>query len=327
MPFGVDDAIMMAPAAISMIQQLIGGDRQGKAQQDALQVQMENLAFQREQAKKQYELATAGRTNARGDQTRYIPGQGWITINSPDTASRISVDNALNTKEAQRQFSQGEPTRTRNLTRQVQESSAAEPLLMQEAQGFGLPTKAGVKGKNAIAAATAASEANDLNQNAAAGAALRTGERMPVMSGTGATGLRTALARSDVEGDSMFEAALKAAQGNKLDPYNMLATRASGAVPNLPESLSGDLNAGLGQAATVGAMRGVGTGAGVNDASKAYGSQAMLGGQMQQPSYDAFAGALAKMLKGKWGSSSGSDGPVFNDTTFSGRTSTGDTYG
>lgn len=311
MPFGVDDAVMLAPAAISIAQQLFGG-QQG-AQKDAMQLQMENLAFQREQARRQYELATAGRTNARGDQTRYIPDQGWVVLNSPDTASRITNDNRLNTLETERQLSVNEPERNRASTRRVHESSAAEPLLSDFAQGYGMPTRGGVKGKNAIAAATAATEASDLNQNAAMGAALRTGSRMPVSgSAKGATGLRTALAGADASGDQMYESMLKAAQGNKLDPYNMLATRASGETPRLPESLSGDLNSGLANAAAVGAMRGVGTGAGVGDATKGLAAQLMIGGQ-QQPSYDAFAGVLAKVLKGKFGFDNGGSSDPMND--------------
>lgn len=310
MPFGWDDAIMAVPAAISIGQQLFGGQK--NAQADAMQLQMENLAFQKDQARKQYELATAGRTNARGDQTRYVPGEGWKVLPSADTASRISVDNTLNKLESERQLNQGEPIRNRNLRRQATESSAAEPLLTQFAQGYGMPSRAGVKGKNAIAKATAATESNDLTQNAANAAALRTGSRMPVTTSGGAPGLKTALAGSDLEGDQMYESMLKAAQGNKLDPYNMLATRASGDVPRLPESLSGDLNSGLANASVVGAMRGVGSGAGVGDATKGLAAQLMIGGQ-QQPSYDAFAGVLAKVLKGKFGFDNGGSSDPMND--------------
>jgi hypothetical protein len=209
----------LIPAAMSLAQQFMQSQKQSGAQADAMQAQMENLAFQKQQADRQYELATAGRTNARGDSTRYAPGRGWVTLNSPDTASRISVDNALNTKEAERQFAVGEPERNRAGTRRVHEGSAAESLLSDFDNGYGLPTREGVKGKNAVAAATAATEANDLNQNAAAGAALRTGSRMPMIStGSGAPGLRTALAGADASGDQMFESMLKTAQGNKLDP-------------------------------------------------------------------------------------------------------------
>jgi hypothetical protein len=315
------------PAVMALAQQAMKSQQEGKAGADAMSAQMENLAFQREQARKQYELATAGRTNARGDQMRYVQGQGWVTLPSADTASRISVDNVLNTREAERQLTQGDPMRTRALRRQTAEGDAADPLLMQFSQGFGMPTKAGVKGKNAVANATAATEASDSVQNALSGAALRTGGRMPEMTGKGAPGLRTALAKSDLEGDSMYESMLKAAQGNKLDPYNMLATRAGGEVPKLPESLSGNLDSGLSQAATVAGMRGVGTGAAAGDASKGLAAQFMLNGQQQGPSYDAFGGVLAKILQqymNKDGGSSGS--PTFTDTSFGGRGSVG-SYG
>lgn len=327
MPFGFDDALMAIPAGLSIFQQLMGQGKQGQAQQDAMAIQMQNLALQSRLADRQYELATATRKNARGDVTRYIPGEGWRVENAPDTASRIAADNKLNELETGRQFNQGEPTRNRNLRRQGDEAQAAEPLLEQFAQGWGLPTKAGVKGANTVANATAATEASDLTQNAANAAALRTGSRMPAtISGRGAPGLRTALASSDLQGDEMFQSMLKSAQGNKLDPYNMLATRASGDVPRLPESMSGQLDTGLANAAAVGAMRGTPSGAGINDASKGIAAQIMLGGNQPQIGYDALATVLAKLGKGAFGRSS-FDGPVFNDTTFSGRTSTGNTYG
>lgn len=328
MPLGFDDALMAVPAVTSIIQQIMGQGKQGQAQSDAMRVQMQNLALQQKLADRQYELATASRTNARGDTTRYVPGQGWVVENSPDTASRIAIDNKLNQLESGRQIAQGEPIRNRNLRRQGDEGQAAEPLLMQFANGYGLPTKEGVKGKAGVAAATAATEANDATTNATNAAALRTGSRTPISTvagGSGATGLRTALAGSDLTGDQMYESMLKAAQGNKLDPYNMLATRAGGDVPRLPENLSSGLDSSLSNAAAVGALRGAPSGAGVGDASKGLAAQYMLGGNQPQVSYDALTGVLAKLF-GKSGSG-GSSGPVFNDTTFSGRTESGNTYG
>ncbi len=302
MPFGWDDALMAAPAVASIFQQFLGQGKQNQAQQDAMEIQMQNLALQQKLADRQYELATATRQNARGDTTRYIPGQGWRVDNSPDTASRIATDNALNRAEGVRQFTQGEPIRDRNLRRQGDEGQAAEPLLEQFAQGWGLPTREGVKGKNTVANATAATEASDLNQNAANAAALRTGSRMPsAITGKGATGLRTALASSDLQGDEMFQSMLKSAQGNKLDPYNVLATRASGDVPRLPENLTGPLDAGLANASAVGAMRGVPSGAGIGDASKGLAAQLMIGGNQPQVGYDALTGVLAKILGRKGG--------------------------
>lgn len=328
MPFGFDDALMMAPAVVSTIQQIMGQGKQNQAQSDAMSIQMQNLALQKQLADRQYELATASRTNALGDKTRYVPGQGWTVENAPDTASRIATDNALNTSEGVRQVTQGEPTRDRNLRRQGFESQAADPLLMQFANGFGMPTREGVRGKAAVAGATAATEASDLKKNAVTGAALRTGGNataaLPGLDRNATAGLRTSLASSDLTGDQMFESMLKSAQGNKLDPYNMLATRAGGDVPRLPESLTGPLDSGLANASAVGAMRGVPSGAGVNDASKGLAAQMVLGGNQPQVSYDALSGVLAKIL-GRRGS--GSSSPTFEDSTFSGRTSTGNVYG
>lgn len=326
MPFGFDDALMAAPAIVSIIQQMSQQGRQGRAQDDAMSIQMQNLALQQKLADRQYELATASRTNARGDKTVYVPGQGWVVQNAPDTASRIATDNALNRAEGVRQFTQGEPTRDRNLRRQGEEARASDPLLAQFEMGFGLPTRAGVKGKQTVADATATTEAADQTRSAATGAALRQGSgtaplgsNLDTLDRNAASGLRTSLAQSDLKGDQMFESMLKAAQGNKLDPYNMLATRASGDVPRLPESLTGPLDTGLANASAVGAMRGVPSGAGVNDASKGIAAQLMLGGNQPQVSYDALSGVLAKIL-GKRG---GSSGPVFTDTSFGGRGSIG----
>lgn len=299
MPFGIDDAMMLAPAGINILQQLLG---QGK-QNDQFQLAMQQIAEQRRLAKQQYELSTASRTTARGDRTSYIPGQGWIETPSADTASRITGDNALAQKEFVRQMVAGEPQRDRDARRQVEESGAAEPLLREFEGGYGMPTREGVVGKHKVAAATASSDASDRLGNAAAGAALRTGASSVPLGASlaslnrgAASGLRSSLAGAEDEGDQMFQSAYKQAAGNKLDPYNMLATRATGTNPVKPDNIGASTDASLSNAAQMGAY------AGNRGASEglARGYAGAAGAQIPQtPSYDLFALGVANLLKGK----------------------------
>lgn len=300
MAFGWDDAIMAIPAVISLLQQ----GQQGANQRDAMGLQLQGLAEQRAIARKQLELATAGRTDARGNKTVYIPGQGWTVLPSAETASQISLNDELAKREMVRQMISGEAQRNRNAVTQVREAEAAEPLLTQFTKGYGAPTLEGVRGRRAVADVTSASENADRLQNAATSTALRTGaSTIPLGTNlsslnTGATaGIRSALASADAEADPMFQSMMRSWQGNKLDPYNMLATRASGETPYKPENLSSGADAALNSAAQMGAYAGARGSEGIARGYAAAGAAYPT----QQPSYDLFALGIANMLKKGFG--------------------------
>jgi hypothetical protein len=61
----------MFGALLGAIPGVIGAIMQGQAQQEQNYTNEENLQFQRENARKQYALATAGRTDAYGNKMTY----------------------------------------------------------------------------------------------------------------------------------------------------------------------------------------------------------------------------------------------------------------
>lgn len=300
MPMGWDDALMMIPAGINLAQQIFGGD---KGASDQMELAMQQLAEQRRQADRQYELATAGRQDARGTKVLYVPGKGWQTFLGPEAATQQTASDQLTREELIRQMVQGEPQRTREGRARTTAAAAAEPLLADFQSGRSAPTKAGVRGKAAVAGATRATESADRLGNAASSAALRSGGSTVPLGTTlssldkGATaGIRSALADADVQGDQMYDAMYKAWAGNKLDPYSTLSSRASGTPAFKSVDVGGDAATSLNQAATVGAMRGSGSEAiarGYAGFPAAFTAQS----NVQQPSYDLFAAGIANVLK------------------------------
>lgn len=64
------------------------------AMQENMRRQDEQAFLQRVMANKFYNMATAGQTDARGDQTEYIPGVGWVTTPSAMSDSLIKGSDA-----------------------------------------------------------------------------------------------------------------------------------------------------------------------------------------------------------------------------------------
>lgn len=304
MPFGWDDALMMIPAGINLAQQIFGGD---KGAGDQMQLAMQQLAEQREMARRQYELATAGRTDSRGTKTMYIPGEGWKTYLGPEAASQQTASDNLTREELIRQMVQGEPQRNREGRSRVEASSAAEPLLREFESGYSAPSKAGVRGKRIVSNVTAASEGADNIRNAATSTALRQGgsttplgSNLSSLDRNATAGIRTALARGEEEGDQMYDAMYKAWAGNKLDPYAALSGKASGTPGFRPVDPGGDAATSMNQAATVGAMRGSGSEA-IARGYAGFPAAFAAGASHQQPSYDLFAAGIANVLKNSFG--------------------------
>lgn len=293
-------AIIGAAGSVgSGILNLIGQSQQMQRQDRALDIQEENLIAQQMLARKQLELATASRTDARGNTVLYIPGQGWITHLSPDSASTVKMSDDLERKQMIRALTTGQADESRNFNRRLQEGAAADEFM--GGLKFGMPDRDVVRGRRTISNVTQAAEGADLAKNAVTGAALRTGassgpvtQNVGTLNRAGAAGVRTALARSDDEADPLFTTMLQNAQKSKLDPYNMLASRASNSsgMAFKPENVSAGVDASLGTAAGVGAMRGAWA-PGLGEASKGI-AATLLG--TRGPNYDTFVGGLTEQL-------------------------------
>src|SRR5882672_6588775 len=107
-------AIGAAGAVAGGALNLASQSKQQGAAQSALGAGLSAQRQQQALAEKQLELATASRTDANGNRQIYIPGQGWIALNSPATQTQISDSNVLKQKEAVRQMVSGEPQRNRD---------------------------------------------------------------------------------------------------------------------------------------------------------------------------------------------------------------------
>lgn len=303
--FGIDDAALVGLIGTGVAGglNLMGQSNQQGYNAQSLQLAMQNYLLQKQQADRQYQLATASRTDARGNKTFYVPGVGWQTQLTPTTQSIINESDAITQANNRGQIVRGESDRSRNFQRRLTEGSAADPLLQAVINNYGGPTREGVTGKNTIANVTGAAENADAIRNGYTSAALRTGgstvplaANMNQLDRGGTAGIRSALAKSDAEGDPLFQAQLRNFQGNKLDPYNMLATRAgnSSDVPFQPENISSGIDSSLNSSASMGAYKG-----GAGSEALYRGLAPVLGayGQQTTPNYDLFAAGVTANLK------------------------------
>jgi len=286
----------------SGIMNLIGQGQQQSNQQQALQMAMQDYMLKKRMADQQYELATAGQTDARGNQTRYVPGRGWVVDATPKTQSLINQTDDIAARRGRDELTTGADDKSRNFNRRLVEGSSASPLLDAMRYSYGAPTREGVVGAKKIADVTQVNENADNVKGGYAAAALRTGmgtapmQRTLASADQGATaGMRTALARGDAEGGPLYEQMRAQFNEGKLNPYNMLAQRASNPEGSgfAPENISGGLDAGLLQRGAVGANVGGRNAATLN-------ASPILATMMAQrgPNYDTFAAGLTEQLKG-----------------------------
>lgn len=229
---------------------------------NALQVAMQNYMLQKKMADQQYELSTAGSTDARGNKTTYVPGVGWTTTPTAQTRDLIQQSDAIQGMRGQRELTTGASDYSRNFNRRLSEGSAANPMLDAMRYKYGAPNRDAVVGADKIAGVTSAGEAGDAARSGFASSALRTGTGVVPLGRTmagidsGTTqGIRSSLARSDANANPLYEGMLANFNKTRLDPYNMLATRASNPEGSgfQPENISSGLDASLQQKGYVGA--------------------------------------------------------------------------
>lgn len=299
-------SILQAGGAIGGgILNLISQGQQQQNSQQAIQMAMRDYELKKRMADQQYELATAGQTDARGNQTRYVPGRGWVVDATPKTQSLINQSDDIAARRGRDELTTGADDKSRNFNRRLVEGSTANPLLDAMRYGYGAPTREGVVGAKKIADVTQVNENADNVKGGYTSAALRTGmggaplQRTLASADQGATaGMRTALARGDAEGGPLYEQMRAQFNEGKLNPYNMLAQRSSNPEGTgfTPENISGGLDAGLLQRGSVGANVG-----GRNAASINAGPLLTTMLSQRSPNYDTFVGSLMGNLKGLFG--------------------------
>lgn len=303
MAFGWDDAIGIGGSLLAGALNLSAQQGQQANQRGSLQLAMQNYLLQKQALDQQYELATAGTTDARGNQTRYVPGRGWVVDTTPQTKSLINRSDAVQGMNMAESLGRGADERRSAFNRRINEGSAASPLLDAIRYGYGAPSREGVIGASKIADVTGSTEAADQARSGYTAAALRTGTGAVPLGNTinsldrGATaGVRSALARNDANGSSLYNSMKDQWMQSNANPYNMLATRASNVenIPFAPENLSASLDSNLaarGPAAAGALGRGA---ANMNSATTPL-MAAMLG--QRTPNYDTFVGNLTDMAK------------------------------
>ena len=301
MAFGWDDAIGGGFAVAGGIMNLINQGQQNQMAGKQLQLARENQMLQQIQADRQYELSTAGRTDARGNRMYYTPGVGWRTELTAGSRDAIQGSDAVERMNMIDTLFRGKDERDMAFRRRLEEGSAASPLLKQLMYGYGQPTKEGVVGAKKIADVTGVSENTDNAKSAYATQAMRSGTSVAPTNfsnmDTGATtGIRKALASADAGASPMVDAAVSSWQNTKLNPYNTLATRASNVenVPFAPSQIGNNLDASMANAAVVGASKNNGSEAIQRGFAPMYSA---MGGQ-KPLSYDTFTGGIGQILSG-----------------------------
>jgi hypothetical protein len=295
-------AIGVGGSLLGGIASLFGAGQQQANQQQQLQLAIQNYLLQKKQVDQQYELATAGRQDARGNRTKYVPGYGWVQDVTDGTRDLIQGSDAVQRQNIIDLLTRGRGERDLALNRRLDEGSVSNTLLNEMKGRYGAPTKEGVVGSNKIASVTGVSENADNAKSAYGTAALRSGTTTDPRNfsniDTGAaTGIRKALAQIDANSDPLFQQHMSSYMTGKMQPYNTMATRASNIenVPFSPETASGNMDASLANAAAVGATRGT---AGASEALHrgAAGLSNAIGAQQTLP-WGTFIGGLTENIK------------------------------
>lgn len=302
MVFGWDDAIGGGFAVAGGIMNLINQGKQQAQQENMLKMALTNQMMQADQASKQYELATAGRTDSRGNKVTYKPGVGWVTEVTPETADAIRGTDAVNRMHLIETLTRGGDERSLAFRRRLAEGGVADALIRQLAGGFGAPTKEGVTSKNKVAAVTGVSENADNAKRGYAIQALRAGSSINPQDFSGidrgtTTGIRKALADVDATADTSFEGTKAGYINNKLGPYGTLATRAANVenVPFSPDSIGPSLDASMANASVSGNSK---IASGSEALYRGFAPTLAAAGNIKQPNYDTFIGGVGQILQG-----------------------------
>lgn len=257
------------------------------------------LAQQQQIADRQMEIATAGQTNARGDNVRYVPGVGWIESLSPTSRSLMGASDA-ETLQRSGDYSRARIGRRMNADRRANEGSVADT----ELRNYRNPpnrSQAGVEGALIEAGVANANDPIDDMRRAVQMQALRSGTGaahvIDALASRGRGNVRSAIANARVQAPGLYEEENSQRQSNTGNRYNLFATRASN-IDDLPFSPS---NVGENLDATAATARAVAPQAlGGASAASARGTGGLLTTYNQarnnQPNYGLFAGSLSAGL-------------------------------
>lgn len=295
----------IGPAA-GAIGQIFGAFGDSGAE-EAAQISREGLEWQKELFAKLWELATATRTDARGDVSGYDPSRGFYTDLSPSSQNLITaqdVENYLRLTEDARLRREG---LNANALRRVMEGQAADEALAE--LRFGPRYSRDSLTGDLVEAAT---RAVNRGYDDAANNIMRTGLRTGDSTSSGAALARIAERRSDsladailnarIAGPQLYEQLESARVGRGLSNYNTLASRAA----NFEDVAFQPSGIDVGLANTQASMPGAAIGAGQSGMYGVnFGNVANAAGANQGFNPDAFSfgtGELGQVLNGLFSS-------------------------
>ncbi len=242
---------------------MLNGNEAAAAQRQANNIALYNWLENRRNGELQRELATAGRTTARGDTTRYIPGVGWV---SELGATSRGLQDASDREQLQRMTidaMRARARRTANSNRQNVEGQFADRMLAQ--LGNAPIDQRQIESLLMEAGAAEANSGAENARNAVGVNRMRTGTggetAIAALNRNQMLDTRSAIANARLRSGTETASRERTRMGNILDPYGMLASRAAAPddVPFQPAGIGTDLdNSMLQQAVNApGGMRGL----------------------------------------------------------------------
>ena len=261
---GTSASTYMAGAGLglSALQTLFGVLGSGNKQSDRagqLQMQMMNYQLQKQYAEHQQRMAEAGRMDAAGNRV-YFNGKDWVS--EPTKATKAIID-ASQANEREQQVSGGtrrELGQRQNFAGRLYAGNQASAYGRMLRDRVGAPTLEGIRGKNAVAAATRIG--SKPLSDAIARYQLRSGTGNS--SGAGPTdpndeasigNLRAALAENDAASQDKYRTAKDSWTAGNLNRFTPMHAAASNITDAAfaPTQVAAPIDTALNQAATYGA--------------------------------------------------------------------------
>lgn len=220
-----------------------------------------NYLLQKEMAAAQQRLAEAGRTDAAGNRV-YFNGKDWVT--EPTKATKAIID-ASQANEREQQVSGGtrrEFGQQQNFASRGDAGNQADAYSRMLRDRVGAPTREGMEGRNAIAAATKIGSNNDSLVDAIARNQIRSGSgpnsgdhAIDSLGAASGRDLRTVLAENAAAAPELHRVASEGWHTGMQNRYNpMQAVRSNITdAPFAPTQVGAPIDAALNQAATYGA--------------------------------------------------------------------------
>lgn len=299
---------------------LFGSGQQQSNQQAALQQAQLNYQLQQRQLALQQTMSQAGRTDAAGNRV-YFNGKDWVTDPTAATKGIISASELNQRENEVKGGTRNQIGQENNFTNRGNVGNMADAVLREFQSGAGAPTREGVKGRNAVAAATNAGANRDNLTEAVSRQLIRNGgggglagEAALRSIDTGAAkNLRTALANNDANADEAYRGQKEGYDTgieNKWNPLNAVRTNLTDA-PTTPTQVGAPIDAMLQNAGNYGEATIGKTSAALNPASA--GVQGAYGNISPTPygsAFGALTDTVSSFLKRMNNGSSGGVSPA-----------------